>query len=298
MASSTTFVAADGDGYERLMGRWSRRLALPFVDFVGTASGERVLDVGCGTGHLAFAVAAATRAHEIVGIDLSPAYVQHATQHNADPRIAFRVGDACALPLPDGGFDRVLSLLVLHFVPNAVQAIAERRRVAKPGAVVAAAVWDVRGGFVANRMFFDTAAALDPRAVERRARNLSRPMTRPGELKAAWQAAGLADVEETTLGIRMAFESFADYWAPYEGKDGPGAEYVATLNGDERTALREAVQAAYLAGDADGPRSFAAIAWAVKGRAPAASWRACASVDGLAANQASNRRSSLNKPPV
>lgn len=268
MSTTTTFVAADGDGYERLMGRWSRRLALPFVEFAGTAEGERVLDVGCGTGHLALAVAAATGASEVVGIDLSTAYVSHATQHNRDPRVAFQVGDACALPLPDGGFDRVLSLLVLHFVPNATQAIAEMRRVAKPGAVVAAAVWDVRGGFVANRMFFDTAAALDPRAVERRARNLSRPMTRPGEMKAAWHAAGFEDIEETTLAIRMEFESFDDYWAPYEGRDGPGAEYVGTLGTQERAALREAVRAAYLGGDGDGPRSFAAIAWAVKGKVP------------------------------
>jgi len=54
--TSSTFVAADGDGYELNMGRWSRRLARPFLDFVGTADAERVLDVGCGTGHLAVAV--------------------------------------------------------------------------------------------------------------------------------------------------------------------------------------------------------------------------------------------------
>lgn len=269
MSASSTYVAADGDGYERLMGRWSRRLATPFIDFAGRAADDaRVLDVGCGTGHLAFAVAAGSGVREVVGIDLSAAYVQHAAQHNGDPRIGFQVGDACALPLPDGGFDQVLSLLVLHFVPNATQAIAEMRRVARPGAVVAAAVWDVRGGFVANRMFFDTAAALDPRAAERRARNLSRPMTRPGELGAAWLAAGFEDVHEAALGIRMEFDSFADYWAPYEGRDGPGAEYVATLRADELAALRDAVRAAYLGGDGDGPRSFAAIAWAVKGRVP------------------------------
>ena len=64
MSPSSTFVAADGDGYELQMGRWSRHLASPFLEFVGTAEGERVLDIGCGTGHLAFAVAARSPTNE------------------------------------------------------------------------------------------------------------------------------------------------------------------------------------------------------------------------------------------
>jgi len=267
--TSSTFVATDGEGYERLMGRWSRLLALPFLDFTGTADGDRILDVGCGTGHLAFAVARRTGAGEVRGVDLAQPYIEHARHHNEDARIAFEVADACALPYAAQSFDRVLSLLVLHFVPEPGKAIAEMRRVAKPGAVVAAAVWDVRGGWVSNRMFFDTAAMLDPEAGARRARNYTRPMTRPGELAKAWREAGFKGVEETTLTIRMEFTSFADYWGPYEGKDGPGAEYVATLEADARSRLREAVQAAYLDGEADGARSYAALAWAVKGRAPA-----------------------------
>lgn len=153
-------------------------------------------------------------------------------------------------------------------MPSPNDAIAEMQRVAKPGAVVAAAVWDARGGFVANRMFFDTAAALDPKAGDRRAKNYTRPLTRPGELAAAWRHAGFVDVSETVLNIRMEYASFADYWAPYLGKDGPGAEYVGTLAADERGRLEQAVQAAYLDGEPDGPRSYAALAWAVKGVAP------------------------------
>jgi hypothetical protein len=161
-----------------------------------------------------------------------------------------------------------LYLLVLHFVPKTEQALAEMRRVARAGAVVAAAVWDARGGFVANRIFFDTAAALDPKASDRRARNYTRPMTRPGELANAWRAAGFLEVCEAVLGIRMEFASFDDYWSPYEGKDGPGAEYVATMSSSERTRLRDAVRIAYIDGEVDGPRSYGALAWAVKGIAP------------------------------
>ena len=268
MSASSTYVAADGDGYELNMGRWSRRLAVPFLDFVGTADGERVLEVGCGTGHLAAAVAARSGATEVHGVDLASVYVEYARRQYPDPRLVFRVGDACALDYPDRTFDRVLSMLVLHFVPRAGDAIAEMRRVARPGGIVGAAVWDVRGGFVANRQFYDAAAVLDPAAGERRARNYTRPMTRPGELVAAWRAAGFSDVTETQLCIRMEFTSFADYWAPYLGREGPGAEYVGSLGEAERARLEAAVRAAYLDGEADGPRSYAALAWAVKGLAP------------------------------
>lgn len=250
------------------MGRWSRSLALPFLQFVGTAERERVLDVGCGTGHLAAAVVAASRTAVVDAVDLSPIYIEYARKQYADARLVFRTGDACGLDYPDGAFDRVLAMLLLHFVPRAKDAIAEMRRVAKPGGVVGAAVWDVRGGFVANRMFFDTAAALDANAGERRARNYTRPMTRPGELAAAWRDAGFRDVAETLLCIRMEFTSFADYWAPYMGGEGPGPEYVRTLGEAERERLESAVRAAYLDGDADGPRSYAAPAWAVKGTVP------------------------------
>jgi SAM-dependent methyltransferase len=234
VSASSTFVAADGDGYELNMGRWSRRLARPFLDYVGIGDAAHVLDVGCGTGHLAVAVLERSASAIVHGIDLAPVYIEYAKSRNPSSRLEFRVGDACALTYADRTFDRVLSLLVLHFVPRPHDAIAEMRRVARPGAVVAAAVWDARGGFVANRMFFDTAAALDPRAGERRARNYTRPLTGPGELAAAWRRAGLVDVAETVLHIRM----------------------------------EHAVRAAYLDGDPDGPRSYAALAWAVKGVAP------------------------------
>jgi len=265
---SSTFTATDSHGYELQMGRWSRRLAEPFLDFVGTADGESVLDVGCGTGCLTFAIGRRCQPGHLHGVDFSPAYVEHAIDSNRDPKLAFSVGDACALTFPDRSFDRVLSLLMLHFVPRAEQAIAEMRRVARPGAVVGATVWDARGGFVATRIFFDTAAALDPKANERRARSYTRPMTRPGELKAAWLAAGFNNVVETTLSVRMEFTSFEDFWAPLVGKDGPQAEYVATLGDTERSRLRDALRLAYVDGETDGPRSYAALAWAVKGTVP------------------------------
>lgn len=268
MSASTTFTAADGDGYELNMGRWSRRLAVPFLEFAGTADGERMLDVGCGTGALAEAVLARCSPLEVHAVDLAQVYVDYARRRTPDPRLVFAVGDACSLGYPDHFFDRVMSLLVLHFVPRPAAAIAEMRRVARPGATVGATVWDARGGFVANRLFFDTAAALDPAAAMRRGKNFTRPLTRPGELTAAWRAAGFVEIEEEQLLMRMEFADFDDYWRPYLGQDGPGAEHVRSISPDERTRLEAAVRSAYLDGEPDGPRSYAALAWAVKGKVP------------------------------
>src|SRR5215510_6917795 len=67
------------------------------------------------------------------------------------------------------------------------------------------------------------------------------PQTHPPDPRCA-QARTIAGVVETALSIRMEFASFEDYWAPYAGQDGPGAEYVATLSEAERTRLREAVR--------------------------------------------------------
>lgn len=267
-APSSTFIAADGDGYEMSMGRWSRRLAEQFIDFAGTSDGEEVLDVGCGTGSLSFTLAARAPHSTIKGIDFSAPYVAFAQRKNAQARLSFETGDACAMPYADNAFDRVMALLVLHYVREPKKAIAEMRRVARPGATVAATVWDARGGYVGNRIFFDTAAALDPAAETNRTRYYTHPMTRPGELTAAWREAGFGDVREDYLTIRMEYADFTDFWKPVTGKDGPLAAYVNSLSDTPRERFRTALEAAYRGGEADGPRSFAASAWAVAGTAP------------------------------
>ncbi len=255
----------DAEAYEQLMGRWSQRLAGPFIDFFGVQDGETVLDVGCGTGSLALAVASRAKVAAATGIDLSEAYTDFARGRSDDARITFDTGDACALPHPDGAFDRVVSMLVLNFVPDAAAAAAEMVRVAKPGGTVAAAVWDLRGGLLTFRTFWDTAAALDAEAARARARHFSGPFTRPGEIAHAWTGFGLRDVVQDSVTIRMEFDSFEDYWRPILGKTGAAGVYIAGLTETRRETLKSHLRAAYESGDPDGPRSFAATAWVCRG---------------------------------
>jgi ubiquinone/menaquinone biosynthesis C-methylase UbiE len=266
--TASTFVASHGDGYELQMGRWSRRLAPLLIGFAGIGGAARVLDVGCGTGSLGFCLAHDREILSVRGLDISPAYVEYAQRRNSDARLGFEVGDACALPFADASFDHAVSMLCLQFISRADLAVREMRRVTRPGGIVAAATWDTRGGLVAYRMIFDAAAILIPGGNEQRARAYTRPMSRPGELARAWRDAGLVDVVQDMVTIRMDYASFADFWAPAEGKDGPIAQYVGALAHDARVKLRDAVKLAYLDGEDDGPRSYAATAWVVKGKVP------------------------------
>jgi SAM-dependent methyltransferase len=261
----SNFVSRDGAGYELQMGRWSQRLASLFAEFGGVGDGDRVLDMGCGTGSLTAEIVQRSSGSSVVGLDFSAAYVKYASEH-VDGQSHFLMADGAMLPFSDGVFDRSFSQLVLHFVPDPILAIAELGRVTRPGGVVAATVWDAGGGVTVNRLFCDTAAAVSPGGEAFRRRIFGRPMTQSGALMRAWQQAGFVEVEETTLTIRMDFESFDDYWAPYVGGDGPYAAFVSTLDDMALTTLTDAVRQAYLGGLDDGPRSFAASAWAVRGQ--------------------------------
>jgi len=265
---SSKFNARSAEAYDHLMGRWSRVLARPFLTFAGLEAGERILDVGCGTGSLTFTIPQVADVAQIRAIDHSQVYVEAARKRNTDSRIVIERGDVCDLPFADGSFDRTLALLVLHFVPESQRAVAEMSRVVKPGGVVAATVWDGYGGMPWQRMFWDTAAALDPSAVPARGESYFKPMTRPGEMREVFTKAGLTKVIETTLMIRMEYASFDDFWRPHAEGEGQQGKYLMTLDERQRRTIEDAVRAAYEATEPDGPRSFVAVAWACRGVVP------------------------------
>jgi ubiquinone/menaquinone biosynthesis C-methylase UbiE len=265
---TSSFNVRDAAGYEQLMGRWSQRLAPLFIDFVGLANGERILDVGCGTGSLTFALTRFADLGAISAIDYSPVFVAATNRRNTDPRVRIEQADACALPFEDGTFDRALALLVLHFVPEASKAVAEMRRVVRPGGVVAAVVWDHLGGMPGMRMMIDTVAVLTEGGRRLRNHYCFQPMMQPGEMKQSFVEQGLADVIETELMIRMDYRNFDDYWAPIAAGEGPLGKFIAALDAVERSRTDAAVRDAYEAGRPDGPRSFANVAWACRGIVP------------------------------
>ena len=94
---------------------------------------ERALDVGCGTGALAYALA--PHVGVVVGVDASEEYVA-AARENAAPNCTFEVGDALALPFPYGDFDLVGCLRVLHHTRRPELVVAELARVTRRGGLI------------------------------------------------------------------------------------------------------------------------------------------------------------------
>jgi hypothetical protein len=84
----------------------------------------------------------------------------------------------------------------------------------RPGRIVAAAMWDFRGGFPFLNLFADTAAALLPEGAAWRARHWGEQIGQPGRLAAAFSAAGLRHIKEADIAIRQDFTGFEDWYAP------------------------------------------------------------------------------------
>jgi SAM-dependent methyltransferase len=115
--------------------------AAQLVKFAGVASGQRVLDVACGTGVVA--VTAARHGAKVTGLDLTPELLERArfNSRTANLEIDWHEGDVEKLPFADSSFDVVLSQFGHIFAPRPAMALAEMLRVLKPGGVIAFNTW-------------------------------------------------------------------------------------------------------------------------------------------------------------
>lgn len=252
------------EAYERHRGRSSKLLAPLFVDFVGV-QGE-VLDVGCGTGALTFALAKSESVSKIVAIDLSEAFLAYARSKTGDPRISFESGDAQNLRFSDASFDQCLALLVMRFIPDAPKAAREMRRVTRPGGMVATAMWDNTGGNELNDSLSDAARSLDSNA--RQDRDTPGSYGTAEELISLWAGAGLRNIEVKNIVFPCGFDSFDDFWQPLTEGQGPAGAYLRRISEHHRTALRERLRQNLFVNRTDGAFTLTAKAWAVRGTVP------------------------------
>lgn len=255
---------ADAEGYERYVGRWSRKVARRFLAWLDMAPGQRWLDLGCGTGALTEEILAHCDPRTVVGTDPSEQFLGLASGQVGDERATFRQGSGERIPVEDGGVDCAVSGLVLNFIPDRDAALRELGRCVAPGGTVAAYVWDYAGHIQLMRRFWDAAVALDPAARELD-EGVRFPVCRPGPLRALFEAAGLRDVETTAIDIPTPFRDFDDYWTPFLSGVGPAPGYCVALEEPARQALKARLRET-LPTDPDGMILLAARAWGVKGR--------------------------------
>jgi SAM-dependent methyltransferase len=115
------------------------------VETADPAAGERLVDVGCGTGNAS--LIAAARGARVTGVDPALRLLEVARRQAAAERLdaEFLEGEAAALPLEDGSTDVVLSVFGVIFAPDAAAAVAEMARVAAPSGRIVLSAWIPEG---------------------------------------------------------------------------------------------------------------------------------------------------------
>lgn len=246
----------DASAYGEFMGRYSEPLAAEFAAFVKADPGQRALDVGCGHGALTAVLVDRLGAQAVVAVDPSSAFVS-ALRHRL-PDVDVRQARAEQLPFPDESFDLVLAQLVVPFMDDPRAGIAEMARVARPGGVVAACVWDHAGGLGPLATFWRAVHDLDPDARDESAQ----PGAREGHLLELFQSAGLHRGEQAMLTVSAPFDDADAWWRPFTLGVGPAGSYVAALTPQQRDTLR--ARCAELL--PPGPFTVEAAAWTVTAR--------------------------------
>jgi SAM-dependent methyltransferase len=246
-------VAADA--YDRFMGRYSIPLAPRMADFAGVGGQDSVLDVGCGPGALTAELARRLAPASITAVDPSKSFVD--AVRIRVPGVRAEQASAERLPFDDATFDAALAQLVVHFMADPVAGLREMARVTRRGGTVAACVWNHGGRSGPLSAFWRAVRAMDPDADD----ESGRAGTHEGQLVALMSQAGLRDVAQDLLEVKVEHATFAEWWEPYTRGVGPAGAYVARLTDHQRDALRDRCQQMIGAE----PVVVVARAWAAKG---------------------------------
>jgi SAM-dependent methyltransferase len=248
-------VAADA--YDQFMGRYSRLLSTQLADLAGVRPGQRVIDVGCGPGALTAVLVERLTPANVSAVDPSEPFVAAAQARH--PGVDVRRASAERLPFADRTFDAALAQLVVHFMSDPVAGLREMARVTRRAGVVVACVWDHAGDQGPLSVFWQAARELDPGVHD----ESQLAGAREGHLAELFDAAGLREVEDTTISAALEHPTFEDWWAPYLGGAGPAGAYAAALDPERQAELRERCRALL----PDPPFVLTSRAWAARGLA-------------------------------
>jgi ubiquinone/menaquinone biosynthesis C-methylase UbiE len=264
MAEAASFFT-DGEAYERLMGRWSRAAGEIFLDWLALPKGLRWLDAGCGTGVFTRLVLDRCTPSAISAIDPSKDQVGYAKSRPTAGPVDYRVGDAQSLPFADEEFDVATMALVIAFLPDRKKAIAELKRVVRPGGTIATYHWDGPGNAYTQQPLID---ALETMGIKRVPSGPGYEDSRIDRLRNLFLAAGLDAVTTRSIEIQLTFKNFEEYWASETSLTNPIVRPIRDMSDADVERLK-ALLRNRLPIDGHGRIAYGARANAVKGRVEA-----------------------------
>jgi SAM-dependent methyltransferase len=220
--------------YDRHVGRYGKALAAGLIEVAGVSRGDRVLDVGCGTGQLTMELGGVVGGENVAAVDMSEPVL--AVCRERVPEADIRVASAEALPFADGEFDVVLAQLVVNLVDDPPSAVREMARVARSGGTVAACFWDDEE-MPLLRSFWDAARDVAPEALAEVNAQARVGLADVELLREWWSGAGLGDVALGEFQVAAEYESFDDLWSPFAAGVGHSGQLYLSLNPDQRAAV-------------------------------------------------------------
>ena len=258
--------SAAAAGWERQDGwfeQHSRDLSGWLCDAAGIAPGMHTLDVACGAGQpAATAAQRVTPGGRVNAIDLSPdmvAVTRRKAQRLGLQNLEAQEMDVQALTFEDDTFDAATCRFGLMFCPDPVRGASEIRRVLKPGARFALAVWDVP----AKNPFFTSITAVLAEFVPMPPPDPAAPgvfrLAPPGELERVLRAAGFADVSVEPRPLVLSYSSLAKYWEIQTDLAAPLKAAMSALSPEDLGRLKARVFEAIAPHVEGGVVKFAAV---------------------------------------
>ena len=252
----------DGAAYERLMGGFTRAAGEIFLDWLALPKGLSWIDVGCGTGAFTQLLLDRCAPSRVEALDPAEAQIAYAQTTPAAKRVNFRVGDAQRLPFGNE-FDAAVMALVITFVPDPNKALAELRRVTKPGGTIGAYMWDFfNTGFPRQRL---------SDAVERLGFPVHHPAgyvhSRMETMEGYFRSAGLAEIETRVIEVDVIYADFETYWTAQTELVNDVVQQIRNMSAADVERLKADLRAT-LPKDKNGRIAYKARANAVKGRVP------------------------------
>jgi ubiquinone/menaquinone biosynthesis C-methylase UbiE len=253
----------DGEAYERLMGSFTRAAGEVFIDWLSAPKGLDWIDVGCGTGAFTQLLLDRCAPGSVSAIDPSADQIAFARKTPAAERVDFKIGDAQSLPFGDRTFDAGVMALVITFVPDPNQALAEPKRVTKSGGMVATYMWDIcNKGLPQNPL---------REALERMGIEVSylpgHAHSRIDNMVGYFESAGLEAVAKRVIEVDVLYANFDEYWSGQTALPNHVVQHISKMPAADLERFKSDLRAS-LPKDKNGRIAYKARANAVKSRVP------------------------------